>query len=365
MNSNPKENRNNMNNKCDLNNNLNNYEEQKNNINYINTTYNNNISNYTILESNKLNISINNINKINKKYKTENNTPNFNTKIKNIIVNDSKEKNKIDQIKELKALLNSDISANNTTLNDSNNINHKRNNQYDKIDSTQNERLMKFYNYTFSQKSDNTNNNNFHGSYINLYLNHKSSNLRDLIEENHKKIYEKYNKGKLHSYSPKIKYNFPFHDNNKKNKSKINHIITNEKSTSIKNNRTITPTNNHLNYKYNSQSAKILENKKYKNKSNLIKDIKFNNNAKKKVYINSNININKVNSYKNSLKFNNRYEDKMRLNSLSESKNMKLSFNFEEQKNLLNNKSYECIMPPNDLSDIYKKNIIFSKIINN
>ena len=117
------------------------------------------------------------------------------------------------------------------------------------------------------------------------------------------------------------------------------------------------------NYKYNSQSAKMLENKKYKKKSNLIKDIKFNNKAKIKIDVNSN--INKVNSYKNILKFNNRYEDKMRLNSLSESKNMKFSFNFEEQKNLLNNKSYDCIMPPNDLSDIYKKNIIFSKIINN
>ncbi len=59
---------------------------------------------------------------------------------------------------------------------------------------------MQLYDYTFSQKSDNTNTNNYRTSNINLYLNHKSSNLRELIEENNKKIYKKYKKGKIHSY---------------------------------------------------------------------------------------------------------------------------------------------------------------------
>ncbi len=111
-----------------------------------------------------------------------------------------------------------------------------------------------------------------------------------------------------------------------------------------------------------------MDDKKYKkNKNkNLIKDIKFNNNPKIKIDINDNLNnINNFNSYNKKDKFNKRYEDKIRLNSLSESKNVKLSFKFDEQKNLLNNKSFDCIMPPNDLTDIYKKNFLFSRIINN
>ena len=39
---------------------------------------------------------------------------------------------------------------------------------------------------------------------------------------------------------------------------------------------------------------------------------------------------------------------------------MKFKCNFQFDNN--NNKSLDNIMPPNDLTDIYKKNLIFSKI---
>ena len=52
---------------------------------------------------------------------------------------------------------------------------------------------------------------------------------------------------------------------------------------------------------------------------------------------------------------------------------MKFSYNFDDKNYSLNNinndcdinnKSYDFIMPPNDLSDIVRKNIIFNKTIN-
>ena len=56
----------------------------------------------------------------------------------------------------------------------------------------------------------------------------------------------------------------------------------------------------------------------------------------------------------------------MRLKSLSENKNKSLTFNYEDKKSLMNiNRSFDAVMPPNDLTDIYKKNIVFSKLINN
>jgi len=55
------------------------------------------------------------------------------------------------------------------------------------------------------------------------------------------------------------------------------------------------------------------------------------------------------------------------LNTLNINENINLTpfYNIEDRNIPLNtNKSFEFIMPPNDLTDIYKKNLIFHQLIN-
>ena len=163
-------------------------------------------------------------------------------------------------------------------LNSSNNINDNKifnnqrkinNNLNDKIDITQNERQIKLNDYTFSQKSDNTIGNNYTNSITNFLINNKSNGLRNVIEENIYR-YKILKKGKIHSYSPKIKYNFSFINNNKNNNNYF--IYKDNKTTIIKNvipninliSEDITYNTRTINHYYNSHSAKLFHEKKYK-----------------------------------------------------------------------------------------------------
>ena len=340
---------------------------------------NNNNQDYQVYEVNNLKIKEKKDSTLNnKEYKTQNNTPIFKSnKIKKVVIQNINDRYKnINQIRSLKNLLNSSSSTPITLYNNKiNNQNRRRiNNQNEIFDSMQNERQMKFYDYTFSQKSDNTNpnNNNYYSNSINNFsLNIRSNNLRDLIEE---KKHKSHKNLKRHSYSPKIKNNFSFIKNIKNN----NHyfIYGNNKTAIIRN---IIPDINNIskdepiNYYYNSHSAKIFDEKKFKKlkpkrdknkKRSLIKEIKYKN-KKYKLDTDYNDNIGSNIIYKRL--YYNIFKDKIRINSLSESKNMKLKYNFEDNNSTLknnNNKSLDCIMPPNDLSDIYKKNLIFSQMIN-
>ena len=99
---------------------------------------------------------------------------------------------------------------------------------------------------------------------------------------------------------------------------------------------------------------------------NLIKDVKFRNNIKIKIDENySNIN-NSNELYKKFIQTLNK--DKIKINVLNCGNNsLKSSYNFDNKKYLLNNNnenindnnSYDFIMSPNDLYNIYRKNIIF------
>ena len=99
---------------------------------------------------------------------------------------------------------------------------------------------------------------------------------------------------------------------------------------------------------------------------NLIKDVKFRNNIKIKIDENySNIN-NSNELYKKFIQTLNK--DKIKINLLNCGNNsLKSSYNFDNKKYLLNNNnenindnnSYDFIMSPNDLYNIYRKNIIF------
>ena len=342
---------------------------------------NNNNQGYQIYNTNKLKIKeIKNLSLKNDSYKTKVNSPSFNNnnKIKKVLIKNQNERYKnLNKIRSLKNLLNSSTPTPIVLYsNKINNQNQRKINYKNEIlDSTQNERQMKFYDYTFSQKSDNTNNNYYSNSISNFSLNVRSSNLRDLIEENKKRTDKILKKGKIHSYSPKIKNNFSF-IKNFKNGSHYS-IYDNKKTNAIRN---IIPQLNliykeePINYYYNSHSAKIFDKKKYQKmnpkkgkskKRNLIKEIKYKN---KKYNLDTDYNYNdKISSNKIYKKFfNNIFIDKVRINALSENKNMKFKYNFEGyNKTLLNNnKSFDCIMPPNDLSDIYKKNLIFSQMFN-
>ena len=331
----------------------------------------------------------------NKRYKTEVNTPYFNNKIKNIIIQKANEKNNsTSQINSLKSLLNSTNSSNDINMKNINKNNYKIknktknknkreiNNQIIEIDSTQNERKNKFYDYTFSQKSDNTNTNNYFTNNMNsVYMNNKSfcrssGNLGLLIEENNKKIYINKKKEKMHSYSPKLRYNFTFIKNNKKSENSLNFMneinLSQDIKVSYPDINLISENDNIFNYHYDNSSMKILDVKKNKNNKikNLIKDIQFNANLKFKynnIYNNRiNNSINKINLNRKNKNFNinNISEDKIRFNSLREIKSMGFSFNFENKKVFLNNKSYDSIMPPNDFKNIYRKNFIYSQLIN-
>ena len=250
-----------------------------------------------------------------------------------------------------------------------------------KIDITQNERQIKLNDYTFSQKSDNTIGNNYTNSVTHFLINNKSNGLRNLVEEN-KNRYKILKNGKIHSYSPKIKYNFSFINNNKNNNNYF--IYKDNKTTIIKNvipninliSEDITHNTHTINY-YNSlsHSAKLFHDKKYKkkkkngiNKRHLIKEVKFRNNSEPKFYDynnnNKNFNTNKI--YKNII--NNINKENIKINSLTDNINLKLSYNLDKKKFILNNnnnnKTFDIIMPPNDLSNIYKKNLSFNQFSN-
>ena len=312
--------------------------------NYLNTEINNN-KDYRVCGVNNLKI---------KEIKNQNINKNINQPFfynKKVIINNTNERYKnLNQIRNLNNLLNSSGSTP-TIL-----YNNKSNNKNYICNNMQNERSI---NYT--QKSNNINNSHYSNIANSLSLNIKSNR-----EENEKSSNKILKKGKIHSYSPEIKNNFSCVNNTKENNNYF--IYGNNNTTNISNVRpeiNLINKENLINYYYNSHSTKIfdeeyktIKNKLVKNKNrNLIKEIKYKN-KKYKLDLDKNEDIGKNKIYKQFI--NNIFSDKTKFSSLSEKKNMKFKCNFQFDNN--NNKSLDNIMPPNDLTDIYKKNLIFSKI---
>jgi hypothetical protein len=184
------------------------------------------------------------------------------------------------------------------------------------------------------------------------------NDLTDIYKKN--LVFQKIiNKGKMHSYSPKLKY-----------KSKYDFLVNQNKSyrNEISDNNLIS--DNNFNYPSINDKKYYNQNKKFEyinNKNdNIIKDIEF----KKK--LNFQLEKSAHNYYFNSnelnMKYrNNFYNNEIKLNTLNINDNINLKplYNLEDRSIPLNtNKSFEFIMPPNDLTDIYKKNLVFQKIIN-
>ena len=126
---------------------------------------------------------------------------------------------------------------------------------------------------------------------------------------------------------------------------------------------------NNFNFKYLNKKDKNYYNQNNKfeytnnNKNNIIKDIKFKNNLNFQLEQNYYFNSNKL----DKKYVNNFYNNDIRLNTLNINENINLTpfYNIEDRNIPLNtNKSFEFIMPPNDLTDIYKKNLIFHQLIN-
>ena len=343
--------------------------------------------------NNKIDDNKENKNKNNKIYKTEINSPNYNIK-KNKDKNINAPKNKINNIKNLLNKGKSPITLNNNIK--KKNIKKKREIEYENENNeSQYGNPIKFNDYTFSQKSDNTNTNNtkynFKNKIINFgYNNQSPSNLRNLVEEQNenykKRIGKIVNQGKVNSYSPKLKYKnkYDFSGNKNKKKKMIksfqnksyrkeigknifsdNKISLEFKTFTVDNNLKSDYNFNYLgikNKKYYNQNTKF----EYNKNNSIIKDIEFKNNfnfllekSEKNYYFNSN-ELNK--KYENHF-----YNNDIRLNTLNinENINLKPLYNIEERTIPINtNKSFEFIMPPNDLTDIYKKNLIFHKLIN-
>ena len=121
--------------------------------------------------------------------------------------------------------------------------------------------------------------------------------------------------------------------------------------------------NNAIKNYNNSHNIEILNEKKY---NELKEKINKQRNLMKKNKSKINIESLKFDNYDNNklyrIYMNNIYHNKEKLNV--KKNNINLSWNFEDEKLLLNNnKSSDCVMPPNNLNEIIRKNLIFNKLI--